>query len=129
MPAIANYSVPDLGALKQKPEVGLAPNANMIVAKPYQQFSVPPTNHVWVASSAPDSFPNVMASATPGTTRRWVGMGGTPLVGYSAPSGTPPFVGMIAIDTVTQTAYLSINNSGSAGDWINVTGSGAGTAI
>ena len=129
MSAIANYSLPDLGTLKQKSEVGLALNANMIVAKPYPLFAVPPTNHVWVTSSAPDFFPNVLASTTPGTTRRWVGMGGTPSVGYAAPSGTPPFVGMLAIDVETQTVYLSVNTAGSAGDWINITGSGIGTAI
>lgn len=128
MPALAIYSVPDFNALKQRSEVGLAPNANMIVGKAYPLFAVPPTKHVWITSSAADYFPLVLASTTAGTTRRWVGVAGTPIVGYAPPSGAPPFIGAIAFDTVLQTAYISVNISNKS-DWINVTGSGQGTAI
>lgn len=124
MAVIANYSVPNLGQLRQRPSV---PNANFVVAKPYPIFAVPPTNHVLGVSSAAESSINVLVSTD--TTRRWIATAGTPLVGYQPPSGGAPFLGLIAIDTVAQSVHISINTAGTSSDWINITGNGAGTAL
>ncbi len=124
MTAIANYSVPTLSGLSPKTVI---PNANIVVGTPYSLFTVPPTNHVLITSTASNFYIHVATSTD--TARRWVGMAGTPAVGYELPSGTPPFIGIIAIDTVAQSVAISLNTAGAAGDWINVTGSGAGTTF
>ncbi|HEY9610574.1 hypothetical protein [Allocoleopsis sp.] len=125
MSAIASYSVSNLSALRQR--ASLPNNANMIVARPYNLFAVPPTNHVWVSSSLAEFSVNVMTGTD--TSRRWIAMGGTPAVGYQPPSGGAFLIGMIAIDAVSQSVYLSVNNAGTSSDWINITGNGAGTGL